>query len=231
MKFLALLKKELRESLVPMVLAMMLFVLVAGLMVRDFAHKGGNDYQDYERRNRSGYQNELFHSYPLREIISILIPTSVGLGIALGILHFRVPKITQTWPFLLHRSVSKEAILLSKLLCSLIVLGLALGVPWSWTYLHVNHIKTTGFPTQPQVLWEGWLYILLLGSTCYIGTALSVLSTARWYTTRFFGLAFVPLLLTVIIHQPKIATAFALMVLGIAILLAQLFTAFSLKEC
>ena len=230
MKFTTLLKKELRESLVPMILAAVAFALVAGLGIHEFLERHGNDYGDYERHVTSSHINVLFHYSPLSNTIAILTATSVGLGIALGVLHFWAPKLARTWPFILHRSVSRTTVLLSKLSCSMIALSLAVGVPWTLTYLAINHVKATGFPPQIQTLWEGWVWIAL-GFICYLGTALAVLSTARWYTTRFFGLAFAPLVLTVIIHQTVTTAAFGVMLFGIAILLAQLFTAFSQKEC
>jgi hypothetical protein len=230
MKFTALLKKELRESLVPMVLAAVAFALVAGLIIHEFVDRGGNDYADFERHVTSTHMSVLFHYSPLSDTIAILIATSVGLSIALALLHFWTPRLARTWPFLLHRPVSRTTILLSKLSCSLIALSLAVGVPWTLAYLAINHVKVTGFPAQTQTLWEGWVYIAL-GFACYLGTALAILSTARWYTTRFFGLALVPLVLTAMINQTAIISAFGVMLFGIAMLLVQLFTAFSQKEC
>ena len=64
----------------------------------------------------------------------------------------------------------------------------------------------------------------------YLGTALSALSAARWYTTRVFGLAFATLAAFVILLPWHPGRVFVLAVLAIAILLVQTVAAFLSRE-
>jgi hypothetical protein len=225
MKFIALLKKEFRESLVFMVLAMMAFTAITSLAIRDFGLRGGDDYQYYVRN--SNYR--LFHNSPVNEIGDMLMFASISMGLGLGVLHFWVPLLTRTWAFVVHRPTSKTAILSSKILCAALALVACLGVPWIWAHWYVNHVKTTGFPPNPQVLWEGWLFIGL-GFAMYLGTALSAMSSARWYTTRFLGLISAIFVLCWMFYLSSISAAFSLLLVSTVILLSQLAVTFSRRE-
>ena len=154
---------------------------------------------------------------------------SISLGVGLGILHFWVPLLTRTWAFLLHRSISRTTILCSKLLCAALAFGGGLGIPWIWAHWYVNHVKTTGFPPNPQVLSEGWLFIGL-GFVMYLGIALSAMSKARWYTTRFFSVIFAIFVLCWMFYLSSTSVAFSLLLISTVILLSQLVVTFSHKE-
>ncbi|MCF7972897.1 MAG: hypothetical protein K9N55_03695 [Phycisphaerae bacterium] len=225
MKFFTLLKKELRESLVLMVLALLAFTVLAGLSIRDFGRRGGDDYQNYVRKDYT----QLFHHAPVNETGDMLMFISMSLGVALGILHFWVPLLTRTWSFLLHRSVSRAMILSSKILCAALAFAGGLGIPWIWAHWYVNHVRTTGFPPNPRVLWEGWLFIGL-GFTLYLGIALSAMTSARWYTTRFFGVIFTIFVLCWVFTLSSISAALGLLAVSLVILLGQLGATFSTRE-
>jgi len=229
MKSLVLLKKELRESLVPMLLVALIFSGLAIFMVHAFVRYSGDDYGYYVSNARSGYVGGLFHRHHNNEIGIILMFASISLGAGLGVLHFWMPLLTRTWAFFTHRSVSRGLILGAKLLAAALAFGACLGIPWSWIYAYGNQVKTTGFPANPQVLWEGWLFIAL-GYVLYLGTALAAMSTARWYSTRFFGLVFTALIMFVVFLQSSILTAFGLLLTCMAILMVQLFSSFSQRE-
>ncbi len=225
MKFLALLKKELRESTILMVLAMAAFTFMAGSMIHDFGLKGGDDYQYYV--HNGNYQR--FHNTPVNEIGDILMFVSVSLGLGLGALHFWVPLLTRTWSFLIHRSVSRETILRSKLLCAALAFGVCLGIPWIWAHWYLNHVKITGFPPNPRVLCEGWLFIGL-GFVLYLGIALSAMTSARWYTTRFFGVISAIIVLSWMFYLASLSAGLTLLVISTIILLSQLVVTFSRRE-
>jgi hypothetical protein len=225
MKFIALLKKEFRESLVFMALSMMTFTAIAGLSIRDFGLGGGDDYQ-YTVRNGNV---QLFHHAPVNELGDMLIFYSIALGLSLGVLHFWVPLLTRTWSFLMHRSISRTAILSSKILCAALAFVGCLGVPWIWAHWYVNHVKTTGFPPNPRVLWEGWLFIGL-GFALYLGIALSAMSSARGYTTRFFGVISVIFVMCWMFYLSSISAAFSLLLVSTVILLSQLIVTFLHRE-
>ena len=229
MKFLALLKKELRESLIPIILATLIFGGFTTVMIREFVNYGGVDARFSGQRDLLGEVYVLFSNYPVQQIGPLLLFTSILLGLALGALHFGLPLLSRTWAFLLHRPVNRFAVLASKLLASLLAFGVALGVPWSWAYLHIEQVKTTGFPSNPQVFWEGWL-LISLGLGPYLGTGLCALTNARWYTTRLFGLIFAAILVSVVFSTQSIVVAFVLLLIGVAILLVLLIATFLQTE-
>lgn len=225
MKFLALLKKELRESLIPIILATLVFGGFTTLMIHEFVHDGGDDYRFYKDYASSGHTYGLYHRYPLAEIGGLLFFASTMLGLTLGALHFGLPSLTRTWAFLLHRPVTQSAILGSKLLVGLIAFGVALGLPWSWAYAHIQQVKATGFPSNPRVFWEGWLFIGL-GLTLYLGTGLCAMTNARWYTTRLIGPVFAVFLILAVFSETSVLVAFELLSIVVAILLILLVATF-----
>jgi hypothetical protein len=221
MKFIALLKKELRESIVPIILALIVFGGFTALEIRHFVDRGGDDYQGHVRMAKSGAVYGLFHHIPLNDMGGLLLFASLMLGLTLGALHFGMPQLTRTWSFLLHRPVPLSAILGSKLLAVLIALALSLGLPWTWAILRIQQVKTTGFPGNPQVYWEGWLFIGL-GLALYLGTALCAMSNAHWYTTRLIGPAFASLCIILVFTEISISLAFAVLGIAVVILLLML---------
>ncbi len=161
MKFWTLLKKELRESCGAMMIAGFIFIVLTGFNLYYFVDHGANDYEDYDRQAMSGHIDRLFHPYPLDELAPILIFSSFGLGIGLAIHHFWTPKQTRTWGFLIHRSVSRDVLLASKLTAGLLVFVIAIGLPWTLFFRYVNHVKMTAFEgvLGPRL----WVYYRGLG--------------------------------------------------------------------
>ena len=225
MKFLTLMKKELRESMILMILATLCFTVIAGLSIREFDSRGGDDYRYHVPTGN--YQ--VFHHTPVNQNGDLLIFVSISLGLGLGALHFWVPLLTRTWSFLVHRSVSRETILWSKLLCATVAFVVCLGIPWMWAHAHLNHVKATGFPINARVLREGWLFIGL-GFVMYLGLALSAMSAARWYTTRFFGVIFAIFVLCWMFYLASLSAGLTLLVISTVILLVQLAVTFSRRE-
>ncbi|MCH7919240.1 MAG: hypothetical protein IIC50_14800 [Planctomycetes bacterium] len=225
MKFLTLLKKELRESLLPIILATLVFGGFTMSSIRWFVHSGGDDYRFYAQHANAGQTYWLFHSFPLGEIGVLLLFASIVLGLTLGALHFGLPLLTRTWAFLLHRPVTQSAILGSKLLVGLIAFGVALGLPWSLAYAHIQQVKATGFPSNPRVFWEGWLFIGL-GLALYLGTGLCAMTNARWYTTRLIGPVFAVFLILAVFSETSVLVAFELLSIVVAILLILLVATF-----
>ena len=229
MKLWTLIQKELVESMKAAVIVGLIYLMLAGHMVYSFVDRGAHDYRDFDLKPNLKYQERLFHTYPLEELAPVLLFCSFALGVGLALLHFWTPKLTRTWGFLLHRSFSREAILASKLITGVVVFSLAIGIPWTLTYGYVNHMKATGFPPHFRNLGDGWIYITL-GFVCYLATALSVLSKARWYSTKFFSLAWVLLIMIIVIPQIRMGAAWGWLMLGLVILLIQLFESFSQRE-
>ena len=70
----------------------------------------------------------------------------------------------------------------------------------------------------------------MFGLVVYLGTALSGLSRARWYTTKMLGLAFSVLIFVTIVAQWKLTLAFSAVIVGVVILLSQIIDTFLSRE-
>ncbi|HIJ52034.1 MAG TPA: hypothetical protein HPP66_02630 [Planctomycetes bacterium] len=230
MRFLALLRKELRESLPWMLLAAIIFLAIGGFVLRAQAYLGQPSWY-YSGLSPGTVVDtyRLTHFSPLRMTGSWLLVTSIGLGLALGVRHFWMPLFTRTWPFLIHRSANRPTILWAKLAAAIISFIIPVGVVWVALYRY--SCRPEIFETLPtkRVFIEGWLFILL-GLVAYLGTALAGLSSARWYTTKILGLAFATIVICMTIFQWRLGWAFAVLVVGVVVLLSQIIDAFLNRE-
>ncbi|MHC4517155.1 MAG: hypothetical protein ACYTAS_01080 [Planctomycetota bacterium] len=232
MRFLALLRKELRESLPWLLLAGLLLLAVGILALRAHVPSSGARYWQYHRGMAPG---ETLDTWRLLSPAKLDLPAlwlsfiAPGLGLVLGVRHFWVPLFTRTWAFLLHRSVARLTILWAKLAAAVLAFVLSLGIIWTGLYWYACRPGLFPVPEPVYVLVNGWLYILM-GMVVYLGTALSALSTARWYTSRIFGLAFALLATLIILHQPHPIRIVVMTALVVAILLAQTTSAFLNRE-
>ncbi len=84
-------------------------------------------------------------------------------------------------------------------------------------------------PQTPRVFIEGWI-LIMLGLVTYLGTALSGLSTANWYTTKIFGLAFATVVIFTTFSQWSLVWAFAVIAISAVILLSLIFDSFLRRE-
>lgn len=230
MKFLTLVWKELCEALPIVLIAAVLFLTVGGLLVRVtiLYNQMGLSYRAPEAGSlidpRSLRAHSLFQFFG-----GWLLLVSVGLGWALAARHFWVPYYTRTWPFLLHRSAGRQTILAAKLTAATTAFAVSLGAIWSSFHWYVSQPEVSVFPPPLRPFIEGWIFILL-GLIVYLGTALTGVSSARWYTTRAFGLAFATIVIFATIMQWRLSFAFAAIIIGAGILLSQLFHTFAQRE-
>ena len=232
MRFLALLRKELRESLPWLLLAGLLLLGVGLMALRAQAHTARLDYWAPSRGLVPGETvdpHRLVRSGRLKLPGLWLALAAPALGLILGIRHFWMPLFTRTWSFLLHRSTARITILAAKLTAALIGFVVSLGAVWTGLFWYACRPEIFPIPEPITSLATGWIYIAL-GFIVYLGTALSALSVARWYTTRIFGLAFATLAVLVILTQWNPRWIITLMILTIAILLSQTITAFLDRE-
>lgn len=232
MRFVALLRKELRESLPWLLLAGLLLLAVGILVLRAHAQTSGMRYWQYYQGMAPG---ETINAWRLLSPAKLDLPAlwlafiAPGLGLVLGVRHFWVPLFTRTWSFLLHRSVTRLTILWAKLVAMALAFVLTIGVVWTGLYWYACRPGLFPIPEPTQTLINGWIYIAM-GLVIYLGTALSALSTARWYTSRIFGLAFATLVVLVILNQWHPAWIWVTTALTIVILLTQTMAAFLSRE-
>ena len=179
MRFSALLRKELRESLPWMLLAAIIFLAIGGFVLRAQAYWGQpNWYYSGLSPGSAVEPDRLTHYSPLAITGSWLVITSIGLGLVLGVRHFWIPLFTRTWPFLLHRSVSRQMILGAKLAAATVAFVVSLGAVWIGLYWYACRSELFLVPPPGRIFIEGWLFIVL-GLVVYLGTVLTGLSTAR----------------------------------------------------
>ena len=232
MKFLALLRKEFRESVPWLLLAALILLAIGMLTLRAEVRFNDLEYWSYQPGLTPGVPVNAYrflHRCRLEWMAMWLAFIAPGLALALGIRHFWVPLYTQTWSFLLHRSVSRLTLLSAKLTATILAFVLSLGIPWSLLYGYACRPALFPTPEPIKMLVVGWLYIAL-GLLVYLGTALSALSTARWYTTRVFGLGFAALAFLIIVSQWNLTWIAASIILVALILLAQTVETFLTRE-
>ena len=231
MRFSALLRKELRESLPWMLLTAIAFLAIGGFFLRQ-AQLGGW-YEWSERYFSSRPVSETYglqhRRSPLQLIGPVLLLTSIGLGLILGVRHFWIPYFTRTWPFLIHRSVDRTTIFWAKLAAAIITFFISVGAVWVALYSYSCRPERFTMLPIKRIFIEGWLFVLL-GLVVYLGTALTALSTVRWYTTKIFGLAFATVIICAIIFEWRLGWAFAAIIIGVAILLSQIINTISKRE-
>ena len=229
MRFLTLLRKELRECL-PWILAAAIFFLVLGSVTLRLAMIVDNE-QRYPLFMGGG---DVIVSYFHRVSVldgcgGPLMLVSIGLGLALAARQFWQENSARTWGFTLHRSVARQTILWAKLSAAAMALVIPLGAIWTGFYWYACQEGVFMLPPVPRVFVEGWFF-LAAGALIYLGTALTSLSTARWYTTKVFGFILAILICVMVFNQWRLLPAFVIIVIGAAALLSQIIDTFLNRE-
>ncbi len=230
MRFSALLRKELRECLPWLLLAAIVFLAIGSFVLRIEPHNQ-NYYYRYSRMSPGTVTSHYdLTFYPTLKVTGPwLFFLSIGLGLVLGVRQFWIPHFTRTWPFLLHRSVSRKTILAAKLTATLIAFVISIVPVWVGFYWYACRQEVFPIPQTPRVFIEGWIFITL-GIVAYLGTTLSGLSTANWYTTKIFGLAFATVIIVTTLSQWTLVGIFTVIAISVAILLSLIFDSFLRRE-
>ena len=230
MRFLTLLRKELRECLPWMLLAMIALFVIGGFFLRAQANdRYYNFHHRYFSPNSIIQTYYLTHYSPLAPIGPLLFVTPIGLGLVLGLIQFWIPHFTKTWAFLLHRSTNRKNILAAKLTATSIALITSMGLVWIVFYWYASRPELFILSQPLRVFIHGWIFIIL-GFVAYLGTGLSGLSAAHWYTTKIFGLAFATIVIVTTVSQWSLAIAFIVIIISAVILLTQIFDLFLNRE-
>jgi len=229
MKFSILLRKELRECLPWLLLAAIAFLAVGGFFLRAEAYYESDRHYSRLSAGTIVDHYRLTHYPILRATGPWFFFLSIGLGLVLGVRQFWIPHFTRTWPFLLHRSVSRKTILAVKLTAGTIAFVISLGTVWVALYWYANRPEVFPVPQTVRVFIEGWIFIML-GLVVYLGTALSALSTANWYTTKIFGLLLSTVIIVTTLSQWTLVGIFTAIAVSVAILLVQIFDTFLRRE-
>ncbi|MHC4759478.1 MAG: hypothetical protein ACYTE8_12550 [Planctomycetota bacterium] len=221
MRFLAILRKEMRECLPWLLLAGMVFLFIGGFFL-SVLHR--YEINSFYNQFESGRAINSYYLLPFSNISITgiwLLVTSLGLGLVLGARQFCFPFFTRLWGFTLHRSSSRLSILFAKITAALIAFSISLGMIWSIFYSIASSEGFFLIPPPLRIFIEGWIYILM-GFIAYLGAAQSSLSTNRWYTTKIFGLATAVLVIVITCVQWNLWVAFGIIIVGIFIILSQI---------
>jgi hypothetical protein len=228
MKFLALVKKEFRECLPWICLALIAYTGIGCFILRQWVLNA-----DYHRK-RVFQQVELtswqsWHMSPVSDFGPLLLITALGLGLAMGIRQFYVPGFDKTWAFTLHRPIRPSTAVHAKLFVALLGLALSVGLPWTAMYLYAAAPGRFLVPVLPRIFWEGW-FMIGMGFLLYLGTAVSGLCRARWYTTKVFGLAFASAIVFMAMTNTPYPAPLVLESLGLVVLGVQVYALMQSRE-
>ncbi|MHC4743597.1 MAG: hypothetical protein ACYS8Z_16910 [Planctomycetota bacterium] len=229
MKFLMLLRKELRESLPWLLLAGIAVFVIGVFLLRAEAQLDRTQWTYSRLKPGMTVESHWLLTYSVLTGPAVwLLCVSPALGLVLAVVQFWVPGFTKTWPFLLHRSADRVTILGAKLTAAFAGFVLSLGAAWIILYAYGSRPGVFPIPVPAKIFANGCVYILL-GLLAYLGTALTGLSRARWYTTKIFGLVFVVLIFPLACSF-TLFWACVIIMLGIVILLAQVSNTFLKRE-
>ncbi|HDY65460.1 MAG TPA: hypothetical protein ENH84_04415 [Phycisphaerae bacterium] len=221
MRFVALFKKELREAAPWIILAALVMLLICGGLVNlRMRYMGGEPPYWRVNPGRTVTLYNLFRRSELADCGPVILLTTAGLGVVLAARQFLMPISLKTWAFTIHRSASPISILLAKVAAAIVALCLGVGAVWTVLFFWASKPGALSYVPRTEVLGEGWLMVAL-GMVVYFGTALTFLSTARWYTTRIFPLAFATGIFILAIAQSSTAWFVGVMILGLVILASQ----------
>jgi len=229
MKFLTLLKKELREAVPWIILAVITLFIIGWFIIR--LHIIYYTEQFYFGILTTGTvinQGFIFRTDIIQGIAVLMFFISILLGLALGIRHFWIPGFTRTWQFLIHRSIKKSTVLSAKISAAAILL-FCLSLAWLLLISLISISEKIIVPPDAGIVWLGIFYAYL-GFIVYIGTSLCAITRTRWYTTKMFGLFFVFIMYLMILGQTKFLNAFLITFVVLALLIIQVYHIFLQRE-
>lgn len=230
MRFLALLKKELREALPWLLLAAFILAFCSAIFIGEYTRWRRDFDEPATMSPRSPVRMDTFREeLQLRDIGTLLLYTSCGLGLVLAVRQFLVPSFLKTWAFTIHRSTSRTTILLGKFTAAIIALILSCGIIWTLFFWYASKPGLFPMPLRQRTFAEGWI-IITFGLVMYFGTVLSALSTARWYTTKMFGLAFAGCTFMLLLLQVSLALCLVMIIISLVILVSQIIHTFLNRE-
>jgi hypothetical protein len=227
MRFIALVKNQLREVRGWLIVMAIIFTVLSSFIL----WRGIILYHSWAPwPGRMIGLYPLFQSpEPLKGIGPVLIGASCVLGLLLAEQQFWRQEMRKTWAFTIHRSVERSTILWAKFSAAVIAFILCIGVEWTLFYLYVLSKGVFSYPPSIRTLIEGWIFILL-GLVVYFGGTLSAVSTKKKYTTKFFGVIFAGVILILSFMDLSLALCLAVIIAAIVILVSDIIDTFLNRE-
>jgi hypothetical protein len=230
MRFLTLLKKEFREAVPWFILATLFLSVLCLYSIRmKIPEQEGWYPRGLSTKNLQVINGfAMFQTDIMEESAGFMFYISIGLGLILAVRHFLLPGLNGTWQFLIHRSVTRRAILSAKLIAAA-VLMLCLSLVWlllaGYTYISEKVIIPAGSGIECL-----GIFYAFLGFLVYMGTGICAIIKARWYTTRTFGLFFVLIMFFVIFRMSNLIQALVVAAIVFGILIVQIYQTFLERE-
>lgn len=232
MRFKALVYKELRECL-PYIIGAALLFFVCGFVAMQIAiNPESNTYRfptftpgEHDAYN---WRNQLFQTSYIQPAGAFLLAFSAALGIALGIRQYRGESNARTWGFLLHHSVNRGTILISKLFIAALSF-LPLLIIWSIFYAYAHDTRYFPIPPIREIFIEGLMFTAF-GYVVYLSLAMASMNKAKWYTTKKISIAFGIWMFINLVVQWKLYLGWLTIIIASLILLIQLTDTFLNRE-
>lgn len=230
MKFIALIRKEMREILPWTLLATIAFAAISIFVMKMEMINSGSNWNHDQIKPGEPVSNYVLFEYSVLTIQGAwLFAVSLAMGIVLAIRQFWIPFFTKTWQFEIHRSVKRVTILRAKILTAISGIIIPLGSIWTALYLYACKPGVFTFPPSFRNYIEGWIFITM-GLLIYFAISLTALTRARWYTTKITGPLFATFIITITMSCITLNWAFAYMTIGIIMLLSQVAHTFLNRE-
>ncbi len=228
MKFFTLLKKDIKDAipwiLVSIISLYILCLFSVRMRLYSMNQEGYGGFKNGEIVN----QNYILREDVLQGSTVLMFFITILLGLALGFIHFWKPGIRKTWQFIIHRSTTRTAILLSKISVAAIMV-ICMSLAWLLFVKIVSNFKSVIIPPEAGIVRLGVFYAFL-SFIAYISIALCALTKARWYTTKLFSIIFGLVMYAIIISQAYFYRAVFIFVLAFVVLIIQLYQVFLQRE-
>ena len=227
MKYLALMKKELRMILPWAILAAAVFTLIGTVVMcvifkqeRDVFSGYNWNWKD-ESLNISWWQMRFRN--PFGPLGAWLFFISIGLGLILAVRQFWMPNFSKTKSFELHRPINRGWILSAKLLSAMLVMTISVGGVWVAFY-RIGHHR---FPNIliTEMLIQGWIFIAI-GYVVYLCLAVCGTDRSKWYATKKVPIVLAILIFITTFTQVQIYIALGIIGCAMAVLMVQLASLF-----
>ena len=229
MKFLTLLKKELREGIPWIILSIIFLYVISWFIIRlTLIYHTEQFYFGMLVKGAVINRDLIFRKNIIQPVAVLLFYIYIILAVILGLRHFTIPEFTRTWQFLIHRSVKKSHILTSKLAAGGIII-FCLSLAWLILACLAGASDKIVLPPDSSIILLGFFYGYL-GFIVYAATGLCALTKARWFTTKSFPLIFIFIMYLMIFGQIKFINAFLVTFVVLALLIIQIYQTFLKRE-
>ncbi len=231
MKYVALMKKEMRENMMWGIFAAVVFTLLA-TFIMSLIFKTEQIFSSYNWNWKNESLNIVWWNMrfrnPFGAIGAWLFFISIGLGLILAVRQFWMPNFSRTQSFELHRPVNKGWILSAKLLSAMLIMAVSVGGVWCVFY-QIGHRVFPSILTK-NVLVQGWMFIAF-GYVIYLCLAVCGLDKSKWYATKMVPMLLAIFFLIMIFTQAQIYMVMTIIGCAIAVLLAQVASLFLSRDC